>query len=176
MLTPTQPQTPLLSLPRELRDIIYTFALTSFPVNFNASSTRSSLPGLLLTNRQLHAETLSLYYKLLVVTIHPYHDGHFFRWLEKLPTERVALIQDMRMTLSKEGYDRGKLMRVKDRARRHYLLKEMRATLDQRGIKLGRGVLRMEVCVGDGVEDWVWTSEPLGLKWRGGRVREVVDM
>lgn len=76
------PTHPLFQLPRELRDRIYTEALSSpYPITWpNASQYHSINPALVRTSRQLHAEAAPVLYKANTLSFAHPSDANMFHW------------------------------------------------------------------------------------------------
>ncbi|KAK4494240.1 hypothetical protein PRZ48_014538 [Zasmidium cellare] len=89
----------LLSLPRELRDIIYEYAFSGTEVHVysNSSPYPPQKPGLPLACKQLFAETIELYYKhsiFIVGNRFPF-DSAAAVWFVGLPKKNRDAIQDI---------------------------------------------------------------------------------
>ena len=90
-------QSPLLSIPRELRDMIYEMAFQDCVVKVNAKG-KSSLPesiGLLLACKQTSSEALIIYYSS--TTAESRHLKGPMEWAERLPHEYFRQIPQIRL-------------------------------------------------------------------------------
>lgn len=80
----------LLTLPRELRDSIYKYALCETHVEIKATGLTSSNGNLALTCKQLYNETVDLYYEHTTFTCGRL-DG-FITWFRGVPLKRLELV------------------------------------------------------------------------------------
>ncbi|KAK4494389.1 hypothetical protein PRZ48_014687 [Zasmidium cellare] len=161
------------SLPRELRDIIYEYALT-MQVDLRMASPHAHNNGLLSTCKQTRSESLKLYYSLSTFRVST--QRHCIRFLCSGPPELRRLINDVEIeTLcpgcKKHKYTAFKLDLASLRDRRVMIvmqricnekwLNEIHDILVTSGVFLRRDISKCEVYVWDGKRNvWIWTSKP----------------
>ena len=90
---------PLLSLPRELRDIIYGMVFQGCTTKLDASkhkATPDSL-GLLIACKQTYTETIDVYYRN--VTLHWRYVRTFQRWAQHLPRKFFQQIPNIQVNV-----------------------------------------------------------------------------
>ncbi|KAF2164998.1 hypothetical protein M409DRAFT_24899 [Zasmidium cellare ATCC 36951] len=144
-MAPMQSKPPLLTLPRVLRDIIYEYALkTDVTVEFQRTGLYNeaplvNTPGLPLVCKQLHRESIQLYYMYSKFILRINMD--IFNWLRRLPIRYrqllrcVRLIQDAPLWYSLDPSLLG--VGMHDILRNGYLARRLAAE----GIILGEGVV-----------------------------------
>jgi 1-acyl-sn-glycerol-3-phosphate acyltransferase len=91
-LTFEKTTSPLLALPRELRDLIYDIALagTILKLDYDSPKPSPESLGLLLACKQMYTETIDVYYRhVIVATQFP---ETFTHWAQQIPRERLQQI------------------------------------------------------------------------------------
>jgi len=87
-----QDELPLLRLPPELRNCIYRTLFNDAEISL--IDTRIKAPGILLTCKQTHQESIGLFYNETTFTSRSFCDIE--TWLTGLPTEYLRLVRDVR--------------------------------------------------------------------------------
>ncbi|KAF2162713.1 hypothetical protein M409DRAFT_26950 [Zasmidium cellare ATCC 36951] len=92
------PKTSFLDLPAEIRNDIYTLALTNRTLSFPPASPqnrygRARPPSLLLSNKQIHHETLPMFYSN--TTFHFPSPDPLLRWLRKIGAKKRVLVKEI---------------------------------------------------------------------------------
>ncbi|KAK5720625.1 hypothetical protein LTR15_006585 [Elasticomyces elasticus] len=148
----------LLTLPAEIRNLIYKFI---FQGTHAPAHPRRATPAVLRVCRQLKGEASGIFYTNSSFDFHDFHVG--VAWLVRLDPERRKVITEVRYDCSDELCEQPKwwarmggegCVGLKEEAR----LDALRATLANRGIVLMTGVLKVGVRI-RGV--LVWTSKPV---------------
>ena len=87
----------LLSLPPELRDIIYSMVFEGCVLKVRSANSKASPEsiGLLLASRQTHEEAIPIYYRNLTVEFR--HFRLLVVWIRGLPTRYLQLIPKIKM-------------------------------------------------------------------------------
>lgn len=81
-----------LDLPPELGNLIYTLLFTAKPHKVFGYVDSHKMPGILLANKQIHKESIGLFWSNTTFQI----NYALFRWLPRLPTHRCNTIQRIR--------------------------------------------------------------------------------
>ncbi|KAK3613916.1 hypothetical protein LTR56_026457 [Elasticomyces elasticus] len=148
----------LLTLPAEIRNLIYKFI---FQGTHAPAHPRGATPAVLRVCRQLKAEANGIFYTNSSFDFRDFHVG--VAWLVRLDPERRKVITEVRYDCSDEMCEQPMwwarmggegCVGLKEEAR----LDALRATLASRGIVMMTGVLKVGVRI-RGV--LVWTSRPV---------------
>ena len=149
---------PLLTLPGELRNIIYTIVLAdnivTVPRNTRRTRGRSAPNGLVFACKQVLDEAIELYY---MNTTFEFELGGRYglpQWIDKIGPARIALVKKIRLytrSTNRGDHPDASVEICAERADR--MLEAVR-----NDINLGSTVLEASIEFEDG---WVWTSAPL---------------
>lgn len=175
-----QDKSPLLSLPRELRDAIYIHAFTT-NVNIAKKDPRSRNLGLLLTCRQIRNEAFNLYYQRTTFEMSvefrkdKIHLDPCLHFLKSLPSDDRDLITNFHLSYEMSKRKKmesqapwrlrnreARLERIeKNRSQMQRDLSSVHGMLKKKRVDLDKGVLKFQVMSWDGEENvGVWTSTP----------------
>lgn len=140
----------LLSLPRELRDMIWVMTYTDDTVQLDRTEAQSTAPGLLVACKQSYSEAINLYYK---------HSTFFFRsgkkcsqWLGRISRSHIHTVTRLRFdTATTHMCLFGTPCSAEDA---RVALAVFHMDLIDHGIKIGERVVKASVEGDDGFLDW----------------------
>ncbi|PPJ59130.1 hypothetical protein CBER1_01720 [Cercospora berteroae] len=162
-MSSSPPVTPtFLTLPREIRDLIYDHLFTSNIVHLSLPTHPRNI-GLLRVNHQLRLEASKPFYNHTTF----YTDvriASLYNWLQRLPTSTHGFLRNIRR-VDFEAKTRNNTGRIEK-------LRDCRSKLEGMGIWLGEGVLKVALR-GEGREE-VWGTE-LPEGWPGNARAKVLD-